>query len=62
MFYDCSSLKEMDISNFIINENNNNQKMFFGCSDELKQKIKTQNKKKRFMKKNIFLIKKFLYE
>ena len=44
MFANCSSLKELNIDNF----NTDNVKfmfgMFSGCSNELKMRIKTQNK------------------
>ena len=44
MFIGCSSLKELNLSNFIINNDNYMKEMFFGCSNELKDKIKKQNK------------------
>ena len=44
MFAGCSSLKELNISNFIINNKTDVTKMFDECSDELKKKIKMQNK------------------
>ena len=63
MFYQCSSLKEIDVSNFIINENNDIWKMFYGCSDDLKQKIKIQNKQLDIPeKRKKFIIYKDLYE
>ena len=46
MFYECSSLKEINNSSFVINEKTNMSKMFCGCNDELK-KIKFIVKKKR---------------
>ena len=46
MFYKCSSLNELDISNFNINNNNEiiTKDAFYGCSYELKEKILAQNK------------------
>ena len=44
MFYGCSSLKKLIIINFNINFETNIDNMFFGSSDELKNKIKEQNK------------------
>ena len=44
MFYECSSLKDLNLSNFYINAQTNIIDMFYGCSDELKTKIKGQNK------------------
>ena len=46
MFYECSYLKELNISNFYTNNVTNMSDMFYGCSDELKSKIKKQNKSK----------------
>jgi len=46
MFYLCSSLKELKVSNFNIN-NANKMDMFSGCSDELEKKFKE--------KKNIYI-------
>ena len=43
MFFSCSSLKDLDISNFDLNLAYNGY-MFGKCSDELKKKIKGQNK------------------
>ena len=42
MFHRCSSLTELILSNFNTNTNNLTamDDMFFGCSDELKNKIK----------------------
>ena len=40
MFCGCTSLKELNISNFNINSATNKNKMLFECSDELKKKIK----------------------
>ena len=44
MFHGCSSLKELNLSNFNTNNVTDMSWMFFGCSDELKNKIKQQNK------------------
>ena len=40
MFFSCSSLKELNLSNFNTNNVINISGMFGGCSDELKNKIK----------------------
>jgi len=40
-------LKELNISNFNTNNLKNMNKMFYGCSDELKKKIMAQNKNLR---------------
>ena len=40
MFFYCKSLKEIKISNFIINNDAYMEGIFSGCSDELKKKIK----------------------
>ena len=45
MFAGCASLKVLNISNFIINNKTDLTKIFDECSDELKRKIKMQNKK-----------------
>ena len=47
MFYGCSSLKRLNLNNFITNNVNNIHYMFLGCSNELKMKIKTQYKNMR---------------
>ena len=44
MFEECSSVKELNISNFNTNNVANMKSMFTGCSDELIMKIKEQNK------------------
>ena len=44
MFRECSSLKELNISNFNTNNVRHMTGMFDGCPDELKEKIKKQNK------------------
>ena len=45
MFYGCSLLKELNLSNFNTNKVTDMENMFTGCSDELRNKIKEQNKK-----------------
>jgi len=42
MFRDCLTLKEVDLSNFDMNNVTDMSYMFSGCSDELKMKIRTQ--------------------
>ena len=44
MFEGCSALKELNIFNFNFSKEANVNNMFKGCSDELKEKIKEQNK------------------
>ena len=44
MFYGCSSLKELNLSNFHTNKATDMLGMFYGCSELLKMKIKSQNK------------------
>ena len=44
MFYGCSSLKELNLSNFETYNVVFMSYMFIGCSEELKKKIKSQNK------------------
>ena len=44
MFEGCSSLKELNISNFNFSNEAYVNNMFKGCYDELKKKIKEQNK------------------
>ena len=44
MFYKCSSLNELNLSNFNTNNVTNMKDMFSGCSDELKNKIQESNK------------------
>ena len=46
MFHRCSSLTELNLSTFNINNLTNVDDMFNGCSDELKNKIKEQIKNK----------------
>ena len=43
MFIECSSLKELNLSNFKINNMTNIRSLFLGCSNELVKKIKAQN-------------------
>ena len=43
LFYYCSSLEELDISNFNINNKASFGGAFYGCSEELKKKVKEQN-------------------
>ena len=44
MFRGCSSLEELNLNNFNTNNVNNMNSMFNGCSDDLKMKIKSENK------------------
>ena len=44
MFSECSSLKELNLNNFNTNNVTNMREMFRGCSDDLKRKIKSENK------------------
>ena len=44
MFCDCSSLKELNLNNFNTNNVTNMSCMFSYCSDDLKRKIKSENK------------------
>ena len=44
MFFGCSSLKELNLNNFNTNNVTNMKGMFRGCSDDLKMKIKSENK------------------
>ena len=45
MFYECSSLKELiNISNFDTTNVSNMHAMFSCCSEDLKMKVKSQNK------------------
>ena len=44
MFSGCSSLKELNLINFNKNNVTNMMNMFFGCSVDLKKKIKSENK------------------
>ena len=44
MFNRCSSLKELNLNNFNTNNVTNMSYMFTGCSDDLKRKIKSENK------------------
>ena len=44
MFSKCSSLKEINLSNFNTNHLTNMAGMFYRCSDEIKMKVKEQIK------------------
>ena len=44
MFYGCSSLKELNISNFNTKNVTFMDDMFYGCSVQFQNKIRTQNK------------------
>ena len=44
MFSRCSSLKELNLNNFNTNNVTYMSGMFNGCSDDLKMKIKSENK------------------
>ena len=44
IFWGCSSLKELNLNNFNTNNVTNMSCMFSGCSDDLKMKIKLENK------------------
>ena len=44
MFYECSSLKEINLSNFNIHNVTDMRAMFYECSDEIKMKIQSQFK------------------
>ena len=44
MFYNCSSLKELNLNNFNTNNVTDMSHIFSGCSDDLKMKIKSENK------------------
>ena len=44
MFYGCSSLKELNISNFNTNKVTTMYSMFYGCTDKLRKKITQQYK------------------
>ena len=44
MFAGCSSLKQLNLNNFNINNEVIMSCMFLGCSDELKEKIKEKYK------------------
>ena len=44
MFRGCRSLKELNLNNFNTNNVTNMSCMFSYCSDDLKRKIKSENK------------------
>ena len=44
MFQGCSSLKELNLNNFNTNNVTDMRWIFDGCSDDLKRKIKSENK------------------
>ena len=44
IFYDCSSIKELLINKFIINNDNDINLMLYKTSGELQRKILTKNK------------------
>ena len=44
MFNGCMSLKELNLPNFNTNNVKDMSKMFYGCSDDLKNKIRLDNK------------------
>jgi len=51
MFYNCSSLKQINLTNFINNNINDKDDIFTGCLNVLKMKIRNQFKN---LKKEIF--------
>ena len=44
MFSSCSSLKELNLANFNINNVTNMGGMFYGCSDQFHNKIRSEYK------------------
>ena len=44
MFFGCSSLKELNLNNFNINNVKYKKKMFYRCSNELKLEMKSKFK------------------
>ena len=44
MFSGCSSLKELNLSNFNTNNVTDMSYMFYGCSDQFKNKIRSEYK------------------
>ena len=44
MFYGCSSLKELNLSNFKTNDVTYMGGMFYGCSDQFHNKIRSEYK------------------
>ena len=53
MFFGCSSLINLDLSNFKINENTNTESMFVKCSEELKNNLRNKYK---YIKDNAFRV------
>ena len=53
MFFGCSSLINLDLSNFKINENANTESMFVKCSEELKNNLRNKYK---YIKDNAFRV------
>ena len=51
MFYGCTSLKELDISNFKINDDTITIDMFKDCPNKLKEKLKNQKCFEKFKNK-----------
>ena len=47
LFYNCSSLKELNLNNFNTINVTFMDDMFYGCSEELKNKIRSQYKNLR---------------
>ena len=44
MFYECTSLEELNLSNFNFNNVNDMRDMFYGCSEQFQNKIKAKYK------------------
>ena len=44
MFFGCSTLKELNLTNFNTDNVTDMIRMFSECSDDLKRKIKSENK------------------
>ena len=49
MLYKCSSLTEIKISNFYVNNAYDIRDIFYECPDELKKKIKRENKSQKLI-------------
>ena len=47
MLFECSSLKELNLTNFNINNVTNMSWMFYRCSDDLKKKMQKSKDKSR---------------